>query len=333
MPQADRAAPRAASSADVILLVAVALWALNYSVIKVGVTEISPLAFPVLRWGLGGLVLAAILYWREGSLRFARADLPLLLVTAVLGITINQLCFIFSLVNTGASDVALLGATGPLVTALLATAVGLEHLSRRHWVSALIGLAGVVLIVVGGANAAFGQAPLTGDALALGSTLCSSASVLPIRPLLRRYSAMRILTWQMLLGSALLVPLALPALLAQDYARVHPEGWGALLYTVVLTGVVTNLLYYTAIGRVGPSRAALFGYVQSLLGVGFAVLLLAEHVTILQLAGGLVVIGSVILSRSRARPGGGAFIRLPRPGAQSGRGLPHLRTLGRHPHG
>ncbi len=159
--------------------------------------------------------------------------------------------------------------------------------------------AGVLLIVGGGANAAFGQSPLLGDALALGATLCSSASALPILPLMRRYSAWRILTFEMLVGSLLLLPLALPSLIAQDYGRVTLAGWGSLGYAVVLTGVLTNLLYFTAIERVGPSRAAMFGYLQSFLGVLFAVALLGERVTALQLAGGLVVIGSVVMSRSR----------------------------------
>ncbi len=293
--------PRSESpSADLLLLIAISLWALNYAVIKVGVSEISPLAFPVLRYGLGGLAMAAILYWREGSLRFARADLPLLLVSAVLGITLNQLCFVYSLVDTGASDVALLGASGPLITALLATAVGLERLGLRHWLGAVIGLGGVILIVAGGANASLGRSPLVGDALALGATLCSSASVMPILPLMRRrYSPLRILTFEMLFGSLFLLPLALPSLVTQDYARVGVSGWAALGYAVVLTGVVTNLLYFTAMREVGPSRAAMFGYLQSFLGVLFAVALLGERVTALQLAGGLIVIASVVLSRRR----------------------------------
>ncbi len=287
-------------SADLLLLVAISLWSLNYAVIKVGVGEISPVAFPVLRFGIGGLAMAAVLYWREGSLRFARADLPLLLAAAALGISINQLCFVYSLVDTGASDVALLGASGPLITALLATAVGLERLSTRHWVGAVVGLGGVVLIVAGGANAALGRSPLIGDALALGATLCSSASVLLIVPLMRRrYSPLRILTFEMLAGSLFLLPLAAPSLAAEDYAHVSLAGWAALGYAVVLTGVVTNLLYFTAMREVGPSRAAMFGYLQSFLGVLFAVALLGERVTVLQLAGGLVVIGSVVLSRRR----------------------------------
>lgn len=292
--------PSRESSADILLLVAVSLWSANFAIVKFGVGEFNPLAFPLLRFGFGGLAMMAIVRWREGTLRVARSDLPLLVATAVLGITLNQICFVYALTSTNASDVALLGATGPIITALLATAVGLERLGRRHWASVSIGLIGVVLIVGGGAHGGPGSSSLLGDGLALGATLFSSASVIPIRSLLRRYSAWRILAFEMVVGSLLLLPVALPSLGSQDFGRVSAAGWGALAYAVVLTGVVTNLLYFTSIGRVGPSRAAVFGYLQSFLGVLFAVVLLGERVAPIQIAGGIVVIGSVILSRSHA---------------------------------
>lgn len=61
---------------------------------------------------------------------------------------------------------------------------------------------------------------------------------------------------------------------------------------------MTNLLYFTAMGRIGASRAAIYQYLQAFLGVLFAILLLGEGVGVVQLAGGAIVVASVILSRS-----------------------------------
>src|SRR5664280_2295297 len=93
----------------------------------------------------------------------------------------------------------------------------------------------------------------------------------------------------MVVGSLFLLPVSLPSLVGQDFGRVTLAGWGSLAYAVVLTGVVTNLLYFTAVDRVGPSRAAIFGYLQSFLGVLFAVALLGERVAPIQIAGGLAL--------------------------------------------
>ena len=316
--------PRPAS-ADLLLLSAVTLWGLSYSVVKFGLSEIAPLSFPVFRFGVGGIVLLVVLRWREGSVGVRREDLPLLGLVGLLGITLSQVGFIFALSNTSASDTALLGATAPIMTALLAALVGLERSGRRHWIAVLIGLAGVVLIVVGGASGAKVSSSLLGDGFALGNAFVSSASALPILPLLQRYSAHRILTYQMLIGTAILVPFAVPGLIGQDYSRVSLAGWGSLGYSVVFSGIVTNLLYFTAIGRVGPSRAAVYQYLQSFLAVLFAVVLLGEHTTLVQVLGGVVVVGGIVFGRStvgRRRVVAAAMSEQPMPLVRVASGLP-----------
>lgn len=284
---------------DVILLAAMTLWALNYSVVKFGIREFEALALPVFRFGAAGLVLLIILRLREGTIGVHRADLARLAVAGFFGVTLSQVSFVYALTFTTASDNALLGATAPIVTAVLATLVGLERSGRRHWTAAVFGLAGVVLIVVGSPGVLLFGSGLLGDALAFGNVLVSSTSAILVVPLLTRYSVYRVLTYEMLLGTAILLPIALPSLLAQDFSRVTTEGWAALGYMILATGIVTNLLYFTAMGRIGAPRAAIYQYLQSFLGVLFAILLLGEGVGVVQLVGGAIVVASVILSRSR----------------------------------
>ncbi|MFI5258777.1 MAG: DMT family transporter [Candidatus Limnocylindrales bacterium] len=311
----DTAPPeRGPASANILLLTAVSMWGLSFSIVKFGLSEIAPLSFPVFRFGVGGLVLLVVLRLREGSIGVRREDLPLLALVGLFGITLGQICYVFALTNTSASDTALLQATGPMMTSVLATLVGLERSGRRHWVALFIGLVGVVLIVVGGAAGLRLGSNLLGDGLALASAFASSASALPIRPLLSRYSAHRILTYEMVIGTAILMPFAVPGLLAEDYSRVTLAGWGSLGYAVVFSGIAANLLYFIAIGRVGPSRAAVYSYLQSFLAVLFAVILLGEQITFVQVFGGLIVVGSIMFGRSTLgrRPGSPLPVRTAR---------------------
>ena len=289
------------ASSDVILLAAVTLWGLNYSVVKFAIGEFEPLALPAFRFGATGFGLLVILWLREGAVGIRRADLARLAVAGFFGVTLTQVTFVYALVLATATDNALLGASAPIVTAVLATLVGLERSGRRHWIAAIFGLIGVVLIVGGSQGALQFGSGLLGDALAFGTVLASSISAIFIVPLLTRYSVYRVLTYEVLLGTAMLIPIALPSLIAQDFSRVTPGGWVALGYMVLATGIVTNLLYVTAMGRIGPSRAAIYRYLQSFLGVLFAVLLLAERISIVQLLGGAIVVTSVIFSRSSRR--------------------------------
>jgi drug/metabolite transporter (DMT)-like permease len=58
---------------------------------------------------------------------------------------------------------------------------------------------------------------------------------------------------------------------------------------------------------VGASRAALYTYLESFLGALFAVLLLGDRVTLLQFAGGAIIVTAVAFGRPRqlavAEPG------------------------------
>jgi len=140
-----------AASADLLLLTAVTLWGLNYSIVKFGLSEIAPLAFPVFRFGVG-----ASCSWSSCVCaridRVRREDLPLLALVGLFGITLSQISFVFALHQHERLGHCPPRASAPIMTALLAAAVGLERSGRRHWVAVSIGLVGVVLIVVGGAS-------------------------------------------------------------------------------------------------------------------------------------------------------------------------------------
>ncbi len=66
--------------------------------------------------------------------------------------------------------------------------------------------------------------------------------------------------------------------------------------------VLTNVLWFTAIDRVGPSRATLVTNLQPFLAALFAVALLGEELTWLQVAGGVAIGLALVLARRRATP-------------------------------
>jgi drug/metabolite transporter (DMT)-like permease len=63
--------------------------------------------------------------------------------------------------------------------------------------------------------------------------------------------------------------------------------------------VLTNVLWFTAIERVGPSRATLVTNLQPFLAALFAVALLSEELTWLQIAGGIAIGVALLLARRR----------------------------------
>jgi drug/metabolite transporter (DMT)-like permease len=114
---------------------------------------------------------------------------------------------------------------------------------------------------------------------------------------MRRYSPFRISSLVLSVGCVPLTLVSIPQLRAQDYGGFGATMWLAWAFAVVGSIFLTNLLYFTAIDRVGLSRATLFGNLQPFFAVLFAVLLLGEHLTALELAGGAAIAAGIAIER------------------------------------
>ncbi len=119
-----------------------------------------------------------------------------------------------------------------------------------------------------------------------------------IVPVLRRYSVWRIRAIGLVIGAIPLVLTALPQL-ADQRLDLGALVWGAFVFAVLGPLVLTNILWFTAIDRVGPSRATLVTNLQPFLAALFAVVLLSEELTWLQIAGGVAIGAALLLARRR----------------------------------
>ena len=101
------------------------------------------------------------------------------------------------------------------------------------------------------------------------------------------------------------VPLALtsiPELSSQSFAGFGWLMWISFSYAVIGPLFLTNILWFTAIARVGPSRASLFANLQPFFAVLFAVLLLSEHLSAWEIAGGVAIGAGIALERVWRKP-------------------------------
>ena len=280
-----------------MLLATVLIWAFNFTVTKYALENgFQPLAYGVLRFGAAAFLFAGLTYGRERSLRVERRHLPLLLGAAFVGIFLNQVSFIYAIDLTTASTVALIFGTLPVLTALFAFAVGVERLARRFWLAAALSFAGVALVAVGAEGGL--STNLTGNLLAFAGAATWGVYSVAIVPLMRSYSPLRISAIALLAGTVPLLIAGWPQLADQSW-DLPTLVWAGFVFAVLGPLVLTNVLWFTAIDRVGPSRATLVTNLQPFLAAVFAVVLLSETVTAVQLAGGAAIAAALLLARRR----------------------------------
>jgi drug/metabolite transporter (DMT)-like permease len=292
---------RRVTRADLMLLVTVVLWGFNVTVTKYVLEHgFRPLAYSAVRYGGAALLFCGVTYGIERSLRVGRRDLPLLLLAAAVGVWLNQLTFMYAVKLTTATTVGLVLGTIPIFTALIARAFGVERLSRRFWAASAVSFGGVALVAAGSGGGLSGD--LAGDLLAITTSATWAAYSVVIAPLMRRYSPYQISAFVLVAGWVGLAATAATQLGSQDWGAVPTLGWLALAFAVLGPLVLTNVLWFTAIDEVGPSRATLVSNLQPFVAAIFALAILSERITTLQILGGVAIGVGIVLSREGRRP-------------------------------
>ena len=285
---------------DLMLLGTVLLWALNVTVTRYLLTHgFRPLAYASIRYFAATSLFWAFTAHRERSFRFRVSDGKLVVLAALL-VFLNQLCFVSSIHLTTASTVGLVLGTTPVFVGLFALLAGLERPASTFWFAALLSFFGVGLIAGGGHGGV--SSDVLGDVLAVGTAATWAGYSVAIAPLMRRYSPLRVSALVLALGWLPLTLVSLPQLAAQSFDDFRTLTWLAFVYAVVGPLFLTNILWFTAIDRVGPSRASLFTNLQPFFAVLFALLLLSEHLNRWEVAGGFAIAVGIVLERVWHRP-------------------------------
>jgi drug/metabolite transporter (DMT)-like permease len=279
-----------------MLIATIVIWAINITVTKYVLTHgFRPLAYGSIRYGAAALLAAAVALALEGSLAVGGRRSLLLIGAASVVLLGNQFSFVYALKLGSATTAALILGATPIFAAIVSSLVGLERLSAHFWLATAIGLAGVALVAIGsGGNL---SSDLGGDLLAIGMAVTWALYSVTIAPLMRRYSPYRISAVVLLVMCVPFLAASSPQLAAQDFGRLGWLVWVCLAFAIVGPLALTNVLWFTAISRVGPSRATLFANIQPFVAAVFAYLILSEHLHVLQVVGGFTILAGILLER------------------------------------
>lgn len=285
--------------AHAALVSVVVIWGVNFSVAKIALTHVSPLAFNALRYPMAALLLFFLLRARGPVPLPTRADMPRVLLAGLLGNLIYQLCFIFGLDHTRAGNASLLLAGTPIVTALLSVAVGHERLQGRTWLGVLGTFGGIVLIVLGAAQeTATGAHSIIGDALMLGASITWACYTVLSRPLVDRYGSIALTAWTLWIGTIGLMLAGAHDVLALDFARISLATWAAIAYAGLLSIGLSYTFWYYGVAQLGNTRTSSYSNATPVVALLTAWLALGEVPKLAQIVGAIVIITGVTIAQS-----------------------------------
>lgn len=283
-------------------------WAANFIVVKAANEQIPPVAFAFLRFGIAAVTLLVVLRWREGPIGLPRRDVLPVLALGGLGFGAYQILWSIALQDIPAGDSALLVATTPVITALIAVRIGVDVLTRSKLIGSLASFAGVVVIVASGPGIKLGAA-LVGDLLTLAAAACWSIYTAFGAPILRRHSPLRTTAWTMVGGSIVLLVPALLQGAGADWPAVRPDAWAGLAFSAFIPAGIANVMVFSAIRLLGPTRVTVYQFLVPFIAVLLGAMLLDEAVRFEQLLGGAIIVLGVIIARSDRLTAFGGWLR------------------------
>lgn len=281
---------------DLTMLLVVLIWGANFSVVKLALAQIPPLAFSALRFSTAAVLLWILLRWREGAQTLPKGALWKLTWIGIVGNTLYQICFTLGLKITSAANASLLIAITPALVAGFGALLGIERLRRSTIIGIGLALVGVVLVLLA-RGLHFTQSGILGDLLLLGCAIFWTIYTLGVRTIGHSLSPLAITTWTLITGVPGLLIVSVPELLRVEWGTVSVGAWGGLAYSTVLALVLSYVLWNNSVRVAGSNRTAIYGCAIPLVATLLAWPMLGEQPTLLQAAGAALIIGGVLLTR------------------------------------
>lgn len=313
-PTADGRAALRRSGVDLLLLLMVLIWAVNYSVIKRAFLEIPPQPFNAIRVLIATAVFLTAM-WAAASAakrgakvsrifytpaRPTKQDLWQLLWLGLIGNFLYQFAFVGGVALTSVSNSALIIGATPVVVALTTAALGRERIGRLHWLGAATSAFGIYLVV--GHGAAFGGSHIKGDLLVMTSVICWSIYSLGAASLIKRHSPLFVTGMTFAVGC---IPYALavsPQMVNVPWLHLSAFVYAAMVLSALLALCLAYLIWYTGIQAIGVARTSLYSNLVPVAAMSVAALWLGEPMTLIKVVGAAAVLAGLFLTRLARTP-------------------------------
>jgi len=279
---------------------ATTIYGLNHTIAKeVMPTYIQGFGFVQVR-----LLGAAILFWLVSLFipqqKIDRADVPKMLLCALLGMVVNMLCFFKGIELSTPINSAVLITITPILVFVFSAILIKERLLLPRVVGVVLGFIGALVLIVFG-NEIRQDAPNIplGNALFILNASSFGLYLVLVKSLSAKYTTVHLLKWLFLFGFIMALPISYPEFSQVNWTDLPYEAVWRFAFVVIGTTFMTYLLNVYALKQLKASTVGVFTYLQPLIGIAYAIMVGADGLTAYKLGAGSVVLVGVYLVTKR----------------------------------
>ena len=282
-----------------LLTTAMLIWGFNLPLLKYLLIHVGPVTMTTFRILIAGIAVFIIL----GAFKLLRlptkTEWKYIVGGAMLNVVLHHYFLNMGLVRTSGTNAGLILGLGPVLTAISVSLIMRIFPSKIQWLGFIVGLGGVSSVVLAGGG--IGGFSL-GDVFVFISIAVQVLSFLVIAKAAKTMDPRIMTAYMMVVGSVVLFIISLiqePGEI-KAFATVPPLFWLGFFASAIIGTAVGHMLYNYSVGKVGPSKAAIFINFNTMFSLAGSALFLGEIITYRHLIGLVLIIAGVILGSGAA---------------------------------
>ena len=243
------------------------------------------------------LIAAAILLIWLGLkspqlLRVRRVDIRSLILLGAIGLALNQGLYYLSLTTVSVGYSLLLQYLAPVHLMVYGVLSKTERMTGGKLLAAFTAICGCVLMVFG-QQGGIERISLSGTLFAIGSGLCFAFYTAFSKHIMRSYDPRTVITYVFLTSCAVWLTIRPPWKI--DWASIDLSMWVFFIYLAAAATLLPFALYSASLRHLEASRTSLTSMLEPVVASSVAWIWLGERMELMQVAGGVAVVGGVLL--------------------------------------
>ncbi len=248
---------------------------------------------------MAALLLGAflLLTGQKIDFRAIRKELPLLLISGM-AMGINWILLFEAYRYTTVSVATLSYYFAPVIVTVACPILFKEKMGVKQWLCFGMSTLGIVLIT-GVGDLSAGNTHLIGILFGFGAAVLYAAVVL-LNKFIKGVAGIQ-RTFLQFVAAILIL---LPYVLLTGGIHLHSlsgSGWVNLLIIGIIHTGITYCLYFSALRDIPGQEAAILSYIDPLVAVAISVFVLGEQLTLLQLLGGILILGFTLYNEIKTQ--------------------------------
>lgn len=278
-------------------------WGANFILAEVALKEMVPISFSVSRFAVGGLTMFGVLYLqcyydtKKNGTPFQflpvieKNDWLRLLILSVAGATLAPWLGIEGLNLTHGARASVWLALGPAVSTFFGFLMSTEKMGRFGYAGVVLAGIGTLLLAYDGLRV---EGYWLGDLLLFIALILAVVELHLIKPLARKYGAIRIVAMRTLIGGCLYLMIAMPALTRESWMTFGFWTWIAILAGGAVGVGIGQWVKVRALRSLGPTQVVIYGNLVPIAAIIIASFSIGQNPSRYEIiAAVLIIIGAI----------------------------------------